>query len=388
MGERIVQLLKNNKLFELENLPLDEEISKEDRNRFFAVVSTDLTPEQEKQITDVETVYPRQRSVLAVHWHPEFVPMELIRKRIETTFPNKTSDLIIPTQHNMLTEYDEYAGVEVDCYSHGFQRKVQLLIHFEKEHVVEAHTFKNILAHTFKYRSSQLFSFIHAIVKPDERIINTAAEETGATADIVRFVTHYVVKIENLLERHYDEILPMSIKNKLLRNYFDTLRSEVNETVINRAQTFLQAVKNLIKKEFSLKFFYRTSEIIEEARSLGAGIVIPHPEQFWPVLLADYDVDGYEVWNPQSLEYTRFLINTMVRQNRQQHLSRPLIIFMGDDTHMGEKTRPIAEQNKKKAAREIGVQPPWDDMDIRKLLIKAGMDRNQVISEYRARLAG
>ena len=381
-----MQLLQNNKLLELEDLPLDKEISKEDSNRFFAVVSTDLTKEQEKQITDVETVYPRQRSVLAVHWHPEFVPMDLIRKRIETTFPKRTSELIIPTQHNMLTEYDDYAGVEVDCYSQGFQRKVQLLLHFEKERVADAHILKDILAHTFKYRSSQLFKFINAIVKPDEKIVNTAAAETGATAGIVRFVTHHVAKIENLLNRHYDEILPMSIKNKLLRNYFNALRSEVDETVINRAQTFLQAVKNLVKREFPLKFFYRTSEIIEEARSLGGGIVIPHPEQFWPVLLADYDVDGYEVWNPQSLEYTRFLINTMVRQNR--HFSRPLIIFMGDDTHMGEKTRPIAEQDEKKAAREIGVQPPWDDMDIRKLLIKAGMDRNQVISEYSARLAG
>lgn len=381
-----MQLLQNNKLLELEDLPLDKEISKEDSNRFFAVVSTDLTKEQEKQITDVETVYPRQRSVLAVHWHPEFVPMDLIRKRIETTFPKRTSELIIPTQHNMLTEYDDYAGVEVDCYSQGFQRKVQLLLHFEKERVADAHILKDILAHTFKYRSSQLFKFINAIVKPDEKIVNTAAAETGATAGIVRFVTHHVAKIENLLNRHYDEILPMSIKNKLLRNYFNALRSEVDETVINRAQTFLQAVKNLVKREFPLKFFYRTSEIIEEARLLGGGIVIPHPEQFWPVLLADYDVDGYEVWNPQSLEYTRFLINTMVRQNR--HFSRPLIIFMGDDTHMGEKTRPIAEQDEKKAAREIGVQPPWDDMDIRKLLIKAGMDRNQVISEYSARLAG
>ena len=124
MRKKVVQILQNKKLLGLEDLPLDEEISEEDSNRFFDVVSTDLTPEQEKQITDVETVYPRQRFVLAVHWHPEFVPMELIRKRIETTFPNKTSDLIIPTQHNMLTEYDEYAGVEVDCYSQGFQRKV------------------------------------------------------------------------------------------------------------------------------------------------------------------------------------------------------------------------------------------------------------------------
>ena len=48
MRKKVVQILQNKKLLGLEDLPLDEEISEEDSNRFFDVVSTDLTPEQEK----------------------------------------------------------------------------------------------------------------------------------------------------------------------------------------------------------------------------------------------------------------------------------------------------------------------------------------------------
>jgi hypothetical protein len=77
-------------------------------------------------------------------------------------------------------------------------------------------------------------------------------------------------------------------------------------------------VKALVKVEFSLKYFYRTSEVIEEARALGAGIVIPHPEQFWPILLKEYDVDGIEVWNPQSRRYTEFLISVLNRRNQKR----------------------------------------------------------------------
>jgi hypothetical protein len=120
---------------------------------------------------------------------------------------------------------------------------------------------------------------------------------------------------------------------------------------------------------------------------VGCGIVIPHPEQFWPILLADYDVDGYEVWNPQSREYTEFLINVLNRQNRALPADkRRLMVFMGDDTHLGEKAKAPELQKPDKASREVGVQPAWHDLAIRKSLIVADMDRPKVIEEYRARL--
>jgi hypothetical protein len=63
-----------------------------------------------------------------------------------------------------------------------------------------------------------------------------------------------------------------------------------------------------------------------------------------------------------------------------------MLVFMGDDTHMGEKTLPL--QNGTKARREIGLQPAWDDLAIGKKLIIADMDRARVIEEYSARLDG
>ncbi|MFZ5760519.1 MAG: hypothetical protein ACOY32_12950 [Thermodesulfobacteriota bacterium] len=368
---------------------LTEEVTEKDRERFFHVVSIELTREQIDLVTTPTLILPRQQEVLAVHWHPEYVPMELIEQRICATFPNRKKSLIIPTQHNVLMSYGDYSGVEVDCYSRGFNRKVQLLLHFRTAALANASVLRAALEHTRKYRASQLFDFIHTIIRPVAERLEKAAAETGADEQLIEFVRIHTAKVNTLLEENLDAIPQDNVKNKLLRDFFNTLREEYGNTFINRAQTFLRAVKLEVKKDFSPAFFYRTSEIIEEARSLGGGIVIPHPEQFWPILLAEYDVDGYEVWNPQSREFTDFLITTVI--NRNSHLgasARRLLVFTGDDTHMGEKVKPADEQDEQKMAREIGVQPVWDDLAIRKKLIVAQMDRGNIIDEYAARLDG
>lgn len=88
--------------------------------------------------------------------------------------------------------------------------------------------------------------------------------------------------------------------------------------------------------------------------------MIPHPEQFWPILLAEYDVDGIEAWNPQSQEYTEFLINVVNLKNKTQLSGqRPILIFMGDDCHLSEKIKEPQNQNKEKVKREVGFQPAW-----------------------------
>lgn len=370
-----------------QNIP--DEITETDLKFFFEVVSTDLDDVQRKRILTPEKTFPSQKSVLAVHWHPEHVPMSLIRQRIDKMFPGREQELIIPTQHNELMHYDDYAGVEVDCYSAGFNQKVQLLLHFENSRVAEAGVLNGMLDHTFKYRSSQLFDFIRTITTPDEERLEAAARQTGANDQIICFVQAYVRKIETMLENNLSTISPLSVKNKLLRNFFDCLRPTCGDVLIDRCQTFLTAVKQIVKLHFPTHYFFRTSEIIEEARHLNAGIVIPHPEQFWPVLLAEYDVDGVEVWNPQSHRYTDFLISVLNEKNRLAGPSRrPLLIFMGDDTHMGEKTRNPEAQDPEKGAREIGFQPAWDDFNIGKTLIKFGWNREAVIAEYKARLDG
>lgn len=366
------------------------EITEREQKRYLQLVSAELTKEQIKGVVTPAETYPNQKSVLAVHWHPEFIPIELIMKRVYKTFPNCTDELIIPTQHNRIMSLNGFSGVEVDCYSHQFNRKVQLLLHFDESKVNsdKASVLKKMLNYTFRYRNRQLFEFIDTII--EERYshrLEFPAKKTGSDTNLVNFVKHHVAKLKLLIEQNESNTRPEMMRNKLVRNYFNLLKDEADSELIERVQIFLREVKIIVKSNFSLDYFYRTSEIIEEAKALNAGIVIPHPEQFWPILLANYDVDGYEVWNPQSLEYTEFLINVVDRQNRSgKHGDRPILIFMGDDTHFGEKTLNPKDQNPEKAKREVGVHPAWEDRDIRKSLIIAGADRLRVIDEYKNRL--
>ena len=365
---------------------LAPEPTEDDERAFAAITCTVLTPAEKALVLAPAEVLPRQERVLAVHWHPEFVPMDLIRQRIEATFPACGQSLIIPTQHNEITTYGEYSGVEVDCYSSGFNQKVQLLVHFRADRVEKAGVLKSMLAHTARYRSSQLFEFLHVLAGRDEARLNAVAADTGAAEETLRFARIHALKLLALLERGQAEVPLEALKNKLVRGFLDAQRPRYGDRLVTRVQSFAQSVKLRVKAQFPMQYFYRATEVIEEARGFGAGIVIPHPEQFWPILLADYDVDGYEVWNPQSQRYTEFLIDTLARKNRKGWNDRRQLVFMGDDTHMSEKLRnpdPASD----KVQREIGVQPAWDDIGIRKRLLASGMDRACVINEYTARLS-
>lgn len=367
---------------------IPREITEADRQLYARVTSTSLSQEQIDVILSPERGFPMQDAVLAVHWHPEFVPLDLAMRRVETMFPNRSDELIIPTQHNELMSVNGYSGVEVDCYSHGFNRKVQLLLHFRENNIREATVLKAMLRHTFKYRASQLFEFLEAVVEDDkDSVRQEAGGKTGADETLVEFCRIHARKLLTMIEENWSETPDSMIKNKLLTNYMYGLHPLYGDRYIQRVQMFLKEIKKIVKRNFSLKYFYRASEIIEEARALGAGVVIPHPEQFWPILLADYDVDGYEVWNPQSREYTEFLIDVVRRHNKSpRYESRQLLVFMGDDCHLGEKTKPREERDEEKASREVGWQPAWEDMSLRKLLIVSGLCRASVLAEYRERL--
>jgi len=363
-------------------------VTEEDEQAFARINDTILSPEQVERIVSPPRTFPRQESVLAVHWHPEHVPMPLLVRRIDALYPNRKDELIIPTQHNVLMEYNGYWGVEVDCYSSGFNRKVQLLLHFKGLDMDRAEVLVSMLRHTHHYRASQLYEYLEALTEPSqEHRRQLAAARTNAEEDLVAFVRIHAAKLRRLLVTHEAELPDDAYKNKLVRNFFDTLRSRYDDRLVNKAQVYAKAVKDVVKEEFSLSYFYRASEIIEETRALGGGVVIPHPEEFWPILLADYDVDGIEVWNPQSQQYTEFLINVVNRRNRMGwNGERPVLVLMGDDCHMSEKTRDPAEQDPEKASREIGLQPAWHDYAIRKSLIMNGVSRRKVIDSYRERL--
>lgn len=368
---------------------VEREVTDQDRAAYLACVETSLTPRQRAAVAAPDRVHPRQDCTLAVHWHPEFLPLDLVMERVRALYPNSGQELLIPTQHNELLTLNGYAGVEVDCYSRGFNRKVQLLLHFREDRLARgAGKLRSMLDHTFTYRSSQLGEYLDSLT--DENLAgrrDRAAANTGADEDLVGFCRVFAAKLRALLEQHWSETPRAMAKNKLVRDFFDALRPRFGDRVVDRAQVFLKEVKQLVKESFSLRHFYRASEIIEEARSLGGGVVIPHPEQFWPILLADYDVDGIEVWNPQSREYTEFLIHVVSRHNETRRTKRPLLVLMGDDCHMGEKVKDPRTRDPEKAGREIGLQPAWDDTAIRKSLILCNMSREKAITEYAARLA-
>jgi hypothetical protein len=364
------------------------DVSEADQRAYERLIAEGLSVEQRERVRRPSEVFPRQDRLLAVHWHPEFVPLDLIRERIDAMFPNRSGELVIPTQHNVLVSYDGFSGVEVDCNSRGFDRKVQLLAHFANDRLEKADVFKDMLQHTFTYRSRQLFEFMATVLEPVyEDRLQRAAAKTGADDELVTFVRTHTAKLKRLYEENESSTPPDAVRNKLLMNYIETLRDSFHPWLVDRALTFLRALKGIVKANFSNEYFYTSEEVIEEVRSLGGGVVVPHPEQFWPILLADYDVDGYEVWNPQSREYTEFLINVVARQNRTRARgARPLLITMGDDCHLGEKVKEPRFQDPEKAGREVGVQPAWDDLAIRKSLILADADRRRVVAEYRDRL--
>jgi len=370
--------------------PLSPELSEWDSQLFKSLISTNLSPEQQKRIVKPERIHTRQEMVLAVHWHPEFVPLDLIRARLAAMFPSRRREMIIPTQHNVLMSYDDFAGVEVDCFSGSFNRKVQLLIHFHAAKVEGADAFRAMLAHTFRYRSRQLQELLETILEPAyEERMQQAADQAGADEDLVAFLRAQTRKLRRMLDEHGSAVPAEAIRNKLLLHYIQSMRDRLDEHVINHALTLLRAVKELVKANFSNEHYYATEEFIEEVRSLGGGIIIPHPEQFWPILLADYDVDGYEVWNPQSREFTEFLIQAVTRQNKGRRRGRrELLISMGDDCHMGEKARDPQFQDPEKVGRQIGVQPPWDDPAMHKTLVMANASRQRFMDEYAARLIG
>lgn len=371
-----------------EYLNAGPEVTDWDINIFKDLIRVELTEDERSVIHNPSIILEHETSVLAIHWHPENIPLDDCAIRIQKTFPALHHSLIIPTQHNQLMKYGEYLGVEIDCLSSDFNRKIQLLAHFSTDREPELDIFKSMLEHTVEYRQKQLEYFIDVIINPRyEEHFKSALVKIGGEQELADFVKRYTSKLHKMILEMQNSITPIMIKNKLLTNYFVKLKHYYDKLTVNRALALLKELKANVKQSFSKDYFYDTYEVIEEIRGAGGGIIVPHPEQFWPILLSDYDVDGYEVWNPQSREFTEFLIRVVSSKNRSlKPGNRKLLISMGDDTHLGEKIKPYDECDPEKASREIGYQPPWEEMLIKKALMLGKSDKNILINEYKERL--
>jgi hypothetical protein len=377
MNNAILKALSTDDLPELETTQEDIEV-------FERLTSVELSEQEKALATTPEQIDTEEKQVMALHFHPEWVPLPLIKLRLQRSFPQAAGGLIIPTQHNILLTLDDWAGVEADVYVPDYQQKIHLLIHLKSKVLNGAATFQAMIDRTFRYRALQLMDILRALTKPDEAM-SKELKKSGLDSQALDIAGRFAKKFADLIETR---IAPSSnrtemLKNRLLVDFMTARGAGFNPKTLDKALAAVKIVKGFVKRRLDPNRFYSAKELIEEARSLGAGVVIPHPPLFWPAIIDDLDVDGWEVWNPSTPNHTIFLIQCLERMSK----SRPkLLAFMGDDTHMSSKIRPNIAEDKGNLMREIGFQPPWRDPKVIEALKNAGQSRERTLNEYCSRI--
>ena len=366
-----------------------ETIDEEDWRIFNRLTSVKLNETEQALAARPDQVDAETDEFLAVHWHPEWVPLDLIDQRLHLAFPAAKRSLTIPTQHNCVMSFRGWAGVEADAYDRHCGLKVQLLIHFPAARLARASALVSMMNRTYNYRAHQLLDILNCLAEPGDaqNVIQSSLQyPVSQTAmDMARF---YAIRLKTLIDRSdiiggpADEML----KNRLLPDYL-TAMENTRPMILEQALVFIHAIKRAVKAKLNPNEFHSPQEVIEEARGLGAGVIIPHPPQFWPVLLADLDVDGWEIWNPSTPRHTIFLAEALARANENRPHNRPLLAFMGDDTHMSAKLRLASADEKDSATREIGFQAPWTEQDVKDTLNRTRQSRHRTLLEYQERMA-
>ncbi len=367
-----------------------EGITEEEVLLFDHLTSITLTPEEEELAARPDRVAPEAEQFLAVHWHPEWAPLDLIDRRLKTAFPRADHNLVIPTQHNKIMSFGPWAGVEADVYDRRYGLKVQLLIHFRADKLGRAGVLASMMDHTYNNRAHQLLDILDRLINPEvlpdqvKKSLKCSVDEESIT--MARF---YAARLKALIERSgiigsaRDEML----KNRLLPDFLLACAGPQQRFQAEQALMFISVVKKSVKAALRPEAFHSPQEVIEEARSLGGGIVIPHPPAFWPILLSNLDVDGWEIWNPSTPRHTLFLLEALNSINEHRVAKRRLLAFMGDDTHMSAKFRRNLSDEKDSVGREIGFQDTWNQPEVSAALGRAGQGLRRTLDEYRSRLS-
>ncbi|MDR2352567.1 MAG: hypothetical protein LBF22_05285 [Deltaproteobacteria bacterium] len=361
-----------------------KELTSEDFDIFNTLTNISLSPAETELALEPTQKDPEEKQIFALHFHPEWVPLELIDKRLQTAFPNAEERFAIPTQHNVLMTLDTFTGVEADVFVHAYGLKIQLLIHLKSSKLPQASTLEAMINKTFKYRELQLLDVLEQVAFPDEAT-QKEIKKMGFHEEAMHSAQFYATKLKDLINTTGITQTPRAemLKNRLLTDYIEKKAQNLDSVLLDRLLSLVNHLKKFVKARLNPSRFHTAQEIIEESRALGAGIVIPHPPQFWPALLDNLDVDGFEVWNPSTPAHTFFLIQYLAERKK---IKRPLLAFMGDDTHMSSKIRPQMVSYKDGNLREIGFQPPWKDPKVIQALKDIGQSRERTYNEYMNRL--
>lgn len=391
MAPEVAELLGGKKSgFALDFKAATENIGEADWFQFNRLTSVNLTAEEEKKVISPSRIDPRASEFLAIHWHPEWAPMELIEQRLKTSFPEAERSLVIPTQHNRIMTCGSWAGVEADAYSRAYGQKIQLLIHFQADRLPRATTLVAMINRTYDYRAHQLIDSLDRLIKsPPTKVGSLKIFTDYVSREAVNLARFFAARLRSLIERSgiRGSLRGEMLKNRLLSDFILARCGLDRPDLVEQALMYVKAVIKTVKAELRPEAFYTPEEVIEEARSLGAGIVIPHPPAFWPILLDNLDVDGWEIWNPSTPDHTMFLLKALEQANQSRRSGPRLLAFMGDDTHLSGKIRPEFNDKKNSVNREIGFQDPWFDPKIEARLAACGQSRTGTIDEYLSRLS-
>jgi hypothetical protein len=310
----------------------------------------------------------------------------MIETRLSRAFPAATDRLVIPTQHNRVTVMGPWAGVEVDCFATSFGQKIQLLVHFNAAKMPKAGVFLGMMDRTYRYRAHQLMEILEALTNPDDSL-KQEINNNGLDHQALDLTGFFACRLKELIQGRdiLDTERSEMLKNRLLTDFMLARNQGLDPTLFGSSLSCANVVKSFVKHRLNYQRFNTAQEVIEEVRALGAGIVIPHPPQFWPALIDDLDADGWEVWNPSTPNHALFLIESLNRTKGRT--KRPLLAFMGDDTHMSSKIRANVTEDKNGRGREIGFQPPWWAPEVAQALKRTGQSRERTMDEYRARIS-
>jgi hypothetical protein len=345
-----------------------------------------------------EQTYPGQDGIMALHWHPESVPLEQITRRFRCLFPDAREWLLVPTEHNRLVSIDGYCGVEVDCRHRG--AKLQLLLHFHGDHPSGDPAFLTDLDHTRAYRARQLDRLLTALTQAEGRpgreqaaleattvLPGPSDGQPAARMGILAWMERESGQLLSLLDGDECPRDASHRKNKLVRDWLLTRLGGASHPAAPFVLEVLRTIKEQVKADFDPEWFLTAEHWIGRTRALGGTVTLPHPELFPAMLDGGLELDGVEVWNPQSCRRSVELLEDLVSGRIPGRAGLPVLPTFGDDCHLGEKRKPESLRDAEKASREIGVQPAWDWPAVERILDHAGWRRVPLVREWKKRLA-
>lgn len=196
-------------------------IGQSDWQHFNRLTSVELSNDEKIAASRPNLTAPVAREYLAVHWHPEWVPLEFIEERLKTAFPQADNFLAVPTQHNKVMAIGPWAGVEVDVYDRRYGQKVQLLIHLPVDRLPQATAFQAMIEHTYNYRAHQLMDILNRLASPEGLSKIKDSLKCSITDPAVKMARFYATRLRAMIEKsgiiggNRDEML----KNRLLPDF-------------------------------------------------------------------------------------------------------------------------------------------------------------------------